>query len=116
MTTRARRWRRILGTTPDDLHVDAAAPGDVPVTPAVDIPPNDPLLPFLQSARGAVDLDELELDSPALEAMRASGVRLAVPLLSQGELIGVLHVGARRSEQDYTAEDLRLLDGLAAQA
>ncbi len=117
MTTRARGWRKLLGRAPEETPVLAPAlDRDVAIFPAVAIPENDPLLPYLQSARGAVDLDELELDSPALEEMRAGGVRLAVPLLSQGELIGVLNVGARRSTQDYTAEDLRLLDGLAAQA
>ena len=32
----------------------------------VDIAPNDPLLAYFQGASGAVDIDALELDSPAL--------------------------------------------------
>jgi len=32
----------------------------------------------------------LALDSPALRAMQAAGVKLAVPLVSQGELIGAV--------------------------
>ena len=84
--------------------------------PAVDIAPNDPLLAFLQGASGAVDVDALELDSPALAEMRAGGVKLLVPLLSQGELIGVLSLGPRRSDQEYSTDDRRLLDKLAAQA
>jgi len=43
-------------------------------------------------------------------------VKLAVPLVSQGELIGVLNLGARMSEQDYSSDDRRLLENLAAQA
>ena len=58
----------------------------------------------------------LELDSPALRELRAAGVKLAVPLVSQGELIGVLNLGPRLSEQDYSSDDRRLLDNLAAQA
>jgi len=82
----------------------------------VDIAPNDPLLAYLQSASGAVDVEALELDSPALASLKAAGVKLAVPLVSQGELIGVLHLGPRRSEQDYSTDDKKLLENLAAQA
>lgn len=87
-----------------------------PEVPAVDIGPNDPLLAYLQSASGAVDVEALDLDSPALTDLRAAGVKLAVPLVSQGELIGVLYLGPRRSEQDYSCDDRKLLDSLAAQA
>ncbi|MDQ3166168.1 MAG: SpoIIE family protein phosphatase [Actinomycetota bacterium] len=89
-------------------QVDEVAP--------VDIAPNDPLLAYLQSASGAVDISELELDSPALADLKAAGVKLAVPLVSQGELIGVLNLGPRRSEQEYSTDDRKLLDNLAAQA
>jgi serine phosphatase RsbU (regulator of sigma subunit)/anti-sigma regulatory factor (Ser/Thr protein kinase) len=82
----------------------------------VEIAPNDPLLAYLQGAGGAVDVDALELDSPALRELRAAGVKLVVPLVSQGELIGVLNLGPRLSEQDYSSDDRRLLDNLAAQA
>ena len=63
-----------------------------------------------------MDIDTLELDSPALRELRAAGVKLAVPLVSQGELIGVLNLGPRLSEQEYSSDDRRLLDNLAAQA
>ena len=43
-------------------------------------------------------------------------MKLAVPLVSQGELIGVINLGPRLSEQDYSADDRKLLDSLAAQA
>jgi serine phosphatase RsbU (regulator of sigma subunit)/anti-sigma regulatory factor (Ser/Thr protein kinase) len=43
-------------------------------------------------------------------------VKLAVPLVSQGELIGVLNLGPRLSEQEYSSDDRKLLDNLAAQA
>ena len=63
-----------------------------------------------------MDVDALELDSPALRELKAAGVKLAVPLVSQGELIGVLNLGPRLSEQEYSSDDRRLLDNLAAQA
>src|SRR5437867_2472971 len=84
--------------------------------PAVEISPNDPIVAYFQSAPGAVDLDGLELDSPALEELRAAGVRLAVPLVSQGELVGLLNLGPRLSDQDYSTDDRKLLNSLAAQA
>src|SRR3954469_7019331 len=91
---------------------DTPAPEPAPV----DIGPNDPLLALFESASGVVDLDDLELDSPAVRELRAAGVKLAVPLISQGELIGVLNLGPRLSEQDYSTDDRKLLDNLAAQA
>ncbi|MGI8998146.1 MAG: ATP-binding SpoIIE family protein phosphatase [Candidatus Limnocylindria bacterium] len=84
--------------------------------PAVEIAENDPILAYLQTAPGAVDLEALELDSPAKDALLAVGVKLVVPLVSQGELIGTLNLGPRLSEQEYSTDDRRLLDNLAGQA
>jgi serine phosphatase RsbU (regulator of sigma subunit)/anti-sigma regulatory factor (Ser/Thr protein kinase) len=83
---------------------------------AVDIPESDPLLAYLQTAPGPVELARLELDSPAVTALREAGVALVVPLVSQGELIGTLNLGPRLSEQEYSTDDRRLLTTLAAQA
>jgi serine phosphatase RsbU (regulator of sigma subunit)/anti-sigma regulatory factor (Ser/Thr protein kinase) len=96
----------------------ASAAADVPPEQeaSVEIAPNDPLLAYFQSASEAVDIEALDLDSPALRELKAAGVKLAVPLVSQGELIGVLNLGPRLSEQDYSSDDRRLLDNLAAQA
>jgi serine phosphatase RsbU (regulator of sigma subunit)/anti-sigma regulatory factor (Ser/Thr protein kinase) len=55
-------------------------------------------------------------DSPALEQMRAQGLKLIVPLVTQGELIGLLNLGPRLSEQEYSSDDRKLLENLAAQA
>ncbi len=63
-----------------------------------------------------VDVDTLNIASPALEAMRAAGIKLAVPLVSQGELLGVLNLGPRLSQQDYSSDDRALLNNLATQA
>jgi serine phosphatase RsbU (regulator of sigma subunit)/anti-sigma regulatory factor (Ser/Thr protein kinase) len=97
----------------------ALTPEAVPAPPEpapVEIAPTDPLLALFEGASGAVDIDELELDSPAVRELKAAGVKLAVPLVSQGELIGVLNLGPRLSEQDYSSDDRKLLDNLAAQA
>jgi serine phosphatase RsbU (regulator of sigma subunit)/anti-sigma regulatory factor (Ser/Thr protein kinase) len=78
--------------------------------------PDDPLLAFLLGANGVVEIDRLKLDSPALETLKSAGVKISVPLVSQGELIGLLNLGPRRSEQDYSTDDRRLLANLATQA
>ncbi len=83
---------------------------------APEIAPNDPIIGYLQSATGAVDLAHLDLDSPALRELRGSGVTLVVPLVTNGELVGLLNVGRRLSDQDYSADDRRLLESLAAHA
>ncbi len=86
------------------------------VRPPVEIAPNDPLLTYFLSSSGVVEIDRLELDSPALREMKEAGVSLSVPLIAQGELIGLLNLGPRLSEQEYSADDRRLLSNLATQA
>jgi serine phosphatase RsbU (regulator of sigma subunit)/anti-sigma regulatory factor (Ser/Thr protein kinase) len=124
MTALTRPIRRLLGrgdTAPTAVPSVPEAPAE-PIEPAdsagiaIDIPESDPLLAYLQSAPGPVDVARLELDSPAVRAMREAGIALVVPLVSQGELIGTLNLGPRLSEQDYSTDDRRLLTTLAAQA
>ena len=124
MTVLTRPLRRLLGRG-DHAPEVAAATAVEPAPPAetasgasvaVDIAETDPLLAYLQSAPGPVEPARLELDSPAVRALREAGVALVVPLVSQGELIGTLNLGPRLSEQDYSTDDRRLLTTLAAQA
>ena len=106
---------RARGATAAEDPALVPAPATAEQAP-VEIAPNDPLLAYLQAASGPVDVEALELDSPALRELKAAGMKLAVPLVSQGELIGVLNIGPRLSEQDYSSDDRKLLDNLAAQA
>ena len=82
----------------------------------LDMAPNDPLVAYFLSAPGAVEIDKLNLDSPALKALKATGVQVVIPLVSQGELVGLLNLGPRLSEQDYSTDDRTLLNDLATQA
>jgi serine phosphatase RsbU (regulator of sigma subunit)/anti-sigma regulatory factor (Ser/Thr protein kinase) len=122
MTALTRPIRRLFGRSAPDSSPVAAAPDPTPAPVAeqpgvaIDIPETDPLFAYLQAAPGPVDLTRLELASPALEQLRAAGVTLVVPLVTQGELIGTLNLGPRLSEQDYSSDDKRLLATLAAQA
>ena len=83
--------------------------------PQLQIAPNDPIVAYLASASGVVEIDKLDLHSPALEAMKASQIKVVVPLVSQGELIGLLNLGPRLSQQEYSADDRKLLNDLATQ-
>ena len=113
MTALTRSFRRKLRrrdrTAADSREQTSAPPDPMPEQAPVEITANDPLIAYFQSASGAVDVDELELDSAALIELKAAGVKLAVPLVSQGELIGVVNLGPRLSEQDYSSDDRKLL-------
>jgi serine phosphatase RsbU (regulator of sigma subunit)/anti-sigma regulatory factor (Ser/Thr protein kinase) len=85
-------------------------------TPAVEIAPNDPIVAYFLSIPGAVEIEKLNLASPALAALKASDVKMVVPLVSQGELIGLLNLGPRLSQQEYSTDDRGLLSNLATQA
>lgn len=115
-----RTFRRILGrheapSQAAPVTRSSAQRGALQTTP-VDIAPNDPILSYFDARSGAVAIDDLQLDSPAVRAMRAAGVKLVVPLVSQGELIGILNLGPRLSDQEYSTDDRRLLERLAGQA
>ncbi len=92
------------------------SPRPWPPGPAIEINPSDPLFAYLQGAPGVVDVERVTLESPALTELRSSGVRVIVPLVTQGELIGALYLGPRLSDQDYSTDDRKLLSTLAAQA
>jgi serine phosphatase RsbU (regulator of sigma subunit)/anti-sigma regulatory factor (Ser/Thr protein kinase) len=120
MTALSRPFRRLRGRPAPDAEAEASAASSAPEVEhagvAVEIPETDPLFAYLQSAPGPVDLARLELASAALEELRAGGVALVVPLVTQGELIGTLNLGPRLSEQEYSTDDKRLLATLATQA
>jgi len=111
-------WRKSTATAAEPPPAAAPALADdlLVGAPAFDIAPTDPIILLLQSASGAVELGNLELDSPALGEMRAAGITLVVPLVTNGELIGLLNVGPRLSDQGYSPDDRRLLETLGAQA
>jgi GAF domain-containing protein len=99
------------------FEMDAPAKGDAHVRPTnVEIPADDPLVDHFRTASGAVQLDQLELHSPALSRLKAANVELALPLISQGELAGWLSLGPRLSGQSYSADDKGLLANLVMHA
>ena len=83
--------------------------------PEIEIAPDDSIVAYLASVSGVVEVDKLDLDSQALRAMKAADIELVVPLVSQGELIGLLNLGSRLSQQEYSADDRKLLRDLSTQ-
>ncbi|HEY0757063.1 MAG TPA: SpoIIE family protein phosphatase [Ktedonobacteraceae bacterium] len=86
------------------------------ISQPMDIAPNDPIIAYFLSTPTAVEIDKLQLDSPTLKALKAANVKLSIPLVSQGELVGLINLGGRLSEQDYSSYDKGLLNSLATQA
>ncbi|HEX5914556.1 MAG TPA: SpoIIE family protein phosphatase, partial [Rubrobacter sp.] len=85
----------------------------------IEITLDDPILAYLANVSGVVEVEKLEekvdLDSQALGAMKSADIELVVPLVSQGELIGLLSLGSRLSQQEYSADDRKLLRDLSTQ-
>lgn len=74
--------------------------------------PSDPLVAYLQSNPSAVRLSSLAFDSPTVEALRRAGTELVVPLISHGDLIGLLNLGPHLSGREYSSDERKLLDDL----
>ncbi len=91
-------------------------PDGLVTDPPVELSEDDPLAGYLSRAAGAVDIRHLDLDSPALKALKDTGVVLVVPMVSAGSAVGVLALGARKSQRDYSIDDRQLLTALARYA
>jgi serine phosphatase RsbU (regulator of sigma subunit) len=119
MTTFFQNFRRARRRRERPEIAETPAPGvkrtQVRTTP-IEIAPNDPLVAYFLSVPGAVELERLRLESPALVAMRAVGVKVVLPLVSQGDLIGAISLGPRLSQQEYSSDDRGLLSNLSVQA
>ena len=85
-------------------------------SPPVDIAPNDPLIAYFLSAPGAVEIDKLHLDSPALRQLRAAGVRLACRWSARASWSGCSISVRAMSEQDYSPMTVACSTTLATQA
>jgi serine phosphatase RsbU (regulator of sigma subunit)/anti-sigma regulatory factor (Ser/Thr protein kinase) len=81
-----------------------------------DIAPDDPLVKHLQRIAGPAQVDSLPPESPAVQTLKNAGIKMIVPLLSQGELVGLLNLGPHREDQEYSSDDFELLNNLATQA
>jgi serine phosphatase RsbU (regulator of sigma subunit) len=71
---------------------------------------------ILLDAHGPIDVDSSSAPTSALRRFAEVHIRLCVPLTVQGDLVGVLNLGPRLSETDYSSEDRKLLDDLSGHA
>ncbi|HZW05116.1 MAG TPA: GAF domain-containing SpoIIE family protein phosphatase [Anaerolineaceae bacterium] len=95
---------------------DAQAEAFSPTALNQEIDPDDPIVAYFQKSPSAVDITRLDLpNSPALSRLKSEGVALVVPLISQGEFVGLLNLGPRLSQQEYSSDDRTLLNNLATQ-
>lgn len=76
---------------------------------------DDPFVIYALRHPGVLLLDRLQLVSPLLQDLEARAMEIALPLASQGELIGLLALGPRQDGEEYTRQDLSLLNTLATQ-
>ncbi|UCG38091.1 MAG: GAF domain-containing protein [bacterium] len=83
---------------------------------------DDPLVSLMQEARRIITIFDLQEDPAYGEAGKAClprfeslGIVIAVPLVFQGELTGLLALGRRKSGRFFTSEDTDLLRTLADQ-
>jgi serine phosphatase RsbU (regulator of sigma subunit) len=99
-----------------DWQSTLTAMGELVTDPPVELSADDPLAGYLLRAAGPVDIRHLELDSPALKALKGTGVVLVVPMISAGSPVGMLALGPRKSEREYSTDDRQLLTTLARYA
>lgn len=87
------------------------------VNPAeqVTLADDDPFMAYLLTHPTSQEIERLSLDSPVLRHLKSHGAELFLPLTSQGELLGLLVLGAHVKGEAYTQEERTLLDTLAPQ-
>ncbi|HLX58404.1 MAG TPA: GAF domain-containing SpoIIE family protein phosphatase [Ktedonobacteraceae bacterium] len=83
--------------------------------PEIFIADNDPLIGYALSHSEAIEVERLQLDSPVLHTLKTNEVEIVLPLVNQGELIGLLALGPRLHGQGYAHENRSLLNSLADQ-
>ena len=55
------------------------------------------------------------IEDSEIEWARDNDISLSIPMISQGELVGVLNVGKKTGEEDFTMEDIDLLSQASSQ-
>ena len=81
------------------------------------IPEDAALVRVMEARAAALELDAEDVALPADERewLDRLAVRLVVPMLTEGRLVGLILLGDKKSEAPYGLEDRRLLQAVAAQ-
>jgi serine phosphatase RsbU (regulator of sigma subunit)/anti-sigma regulatory factor (Ser/Thr protein kinase) len=97
------------------LRRQAGTPTTAPASPAFAIAGDDPSRAAWLHASSVLELDHLPPGPSAAATLRGDGLRLALPLVSQGELVGVLALGSPKAGPPYTMDERELLASLVAE-
>ena len=108
-------WLRGIGVLGDAGDQTDQITSRAAAIPPISITKSDPLVTYLEKSPLVVDVNKLNVDSPTLNILRDAGAELIAPLLSSGELVGILILTSKRSEQEYSTDDRQLVNLLAAQ-
>jgi serine phosphatase RsbU (regulator of sigma subunit) len=100
----------------DDRSAGSAGAPETADAAALELPADDRVVGAVLEHGATVPVRRLAVTSPTLRTLVASGAELVVPLVSQGELVGMLALGRHLSGHGYSVDDRLLLDRLAAQA
>jgi len=105
----------------DSTAVVAHAVPEAPSAAVLDAESTATLLDHFERGKRYLGRREMEEESsPAAEAIRAVfdllGADLCLPMKAEGEILGLLFLGGKRSELAYNMEDIELLGLLADQA
>jgi serine phosphatase RsbU (regulator of sigma subunit) len=84
--------------------------------PEITVASDDPFMAYTLSHPYTIEVEKLQLASPVARTLKENEVALALPLISQKDLIGLLTLGERLDAEDYTYENRSLLNTLATQA
>ena len=82
---------------------------------AIEVSNDDALIALVLHTPDVVEIDRGHLHSPLWRALQEAEVKITLPLISRGALVGLLNLGPRLSGQDYTPADCALLNTLSAQ-
>lgn len=111
------RWRRWLRRERPPVSIDTSPRVASGVTvDHFEIDRFDPLLAYLEQNPRVTHVERIPVNSPAVDALRREGIAVIVPLVTHGKLVGVINLGPRMSGQEYSRDDLTLLENLAVQS
>lgn len=81
----------------------------------ISIPDDDALIAYLLDHPNTLEVDRVPVNSPLLQDLKLRSADVLMPLVSQGELVGLLILGSHLKGERYSSEELTLLDTLIPQ-
>lgn len=61
------------------------------------------------------DRSRITVDENEIEWVRENDISVTIPMISQGELVGMLNLGKKQNDEDFSAEDLDILTQASGQ-